>query len=689
MRRDADDATHQFACWYPVGTPEWSEARDRNLADGRTAAGTALSAAAVAEVQEVGGLMAGTGTAHLRDDADVVLRVEDLVVEFPVGRRAPCTPCPTSASTSSAARRSGSSASPAAASRRPGGRSCSCRRPTVGHGPVRRRRPRHAAQATSCAAYAAQVQMIFQDPISSLNPRRTIVDIVGDPLVVWGEGKDRRDRVAEILDAVGLDADAGRRAAAAPVLRRPVPAHLDRPRARARPGDPDLRRAGVGARRVGAGADPQPAGGDEGALRPDPGLHRPRPRRRPQHQRPRRRDVPRQDLRGRRLARRSTPPRRTRTPTLLLASIPSVPTRRRADAAAAARCPRRSSPPTGAASAPAARGRTTRCAADEPHAAARHRRATSSPATTRSSSRSVRRRTRGGHVMPMPRRPARCAGLRVVDQADEKGELCGRLLADLGADVVRVEPPGGADVAAPRPVPRRRTACTSPSATPTSARLGSTSTTTADRDALLGAARRRRHLDRVGAPGHARRRRPRPRRGGRPASRSSWSSSITDFGQTGPYRDYVATDAVMVAHGVDAVPGRCARAAAGAAAGRRSPTTSPAITAAFAALTGLVQRLRTGRGQHIDLSVMEAVAQTTDWGLASYSVMERQMGTDEPDPQRRRADLPDRAVQGRMGATLDRHQGRVAQDARLARRAGDAAGRALRRHRPASRSTTT
>ena len=36
------------------------------------------------------------------------------------------------------------------------------------------------------------------------------------------------------------------------------------------------------------------------------------------------------------------------------------------------------------------------------------------------------------------------AGLRVVDLADEKGELCGRLLADLGADVLRVEPPAGA-----------------------------------------------------------------------------------------------------------------------------------------------------------------------------------------------------------------------------------------------------
>ena len=34
-------------------------------------------------------------------------------------------------------------------------------------------------------------------------------------------------------------------------------------------------------------------------------------------------------------------------------------------------------------------------------------------------------------------------GLRIVDLADEKGELCGRLLSDLGAEVLRIEPPGG------------------------------------------------------------------------------------------------------------------------------------------------------------------------------------------------------------------------------------------------------
>ncbi|MFC7657758.1 ATP-binding cassette domain-containing protein [Pseudonocardia benzenivorans] len=49
--------------------------------------------------------------------------------------------------------------------------------------------------------------MIFQDPISSLNPRRRIPDIVGDPLVVWGRGADKDKVVPDVLRAVGLDPD--------------------------------------------------------------------------------------------------------------------------------------------------------------------------------------------------------------------------------------------------------------------------------------------------------------------------------------------------------------------------------------------------------------------------------------------------------------------------------------------------
>jgi peptide/nickel transport system ATP-binding protein len=52
-------------------------------------------------------------------------------------------------------------------------------------------------------------QIIFQDPISSLNPRRKVKDIVEMPLVVMKEGtpEERAARVREVLTAVGLDPD--------------------------------------------------------------------------------------------------------------------------------------------------------------------------------------------------------------------------------------------------------------------------------------------------------------------------------------------------------------------------------------------------------------------------------------------------------------------------------------------------
>ena len=50
-------------------------------------------------------------------------------------------------------------------------------------------------------------QMIFQDPYSSLNPRMTLLDIVGEPLLNNGiRGQERTDRVAEMLKIVGLPA---------------------------------------------------------------------------------------------------------------------------------------------------------------------------------------------------------------------------------------------------------------------------------------------------------------------------------------------------------------------------------------------------------------------------------------------------------------------------------------------------
>ena len=52
-----------------------------------------------------------------------------------------------------------------------------------------------------------KLQIIFQDPYGSLSPRRTIGQIIGEPLEVFGLAKSRRarrDRVAELMQAVGL-----------------------------------------------------------------------------------------------------------------------------------------------------------------------------------------------------------------------------------------------------------------------------------------------------------------------------------------------------------------------------------------------------------------------------------------------------------------------------------------------------
>ena len=56
--------------------------------------------------------------------------------------------------------------------------------------------------------YSKEMQMIFQDPYSSLNPRMTVLDIVGEGLRIQGTpAREVRDRVADWLTRVGLNAD--------------------------------------------------------------------------------------------------------------------------------------------------------------------------------------------------------------------------------------------------------------------------------------------------------------------------------------------------------------------------------------------------------------------------------------------------------------------------------------------------
>ncbi|MCG5212782.1 ABC transporter ATP-binding protein [Streptosporangium sp. KLBMP 9127] len=153
--------------------------------------------------------MAGSGTAHLRADADVVLRVEDLVVEFPAGkgRRVHAV----SGVSFDVARGEtlgivgesgcGKSTTARALMQLPAPLSGSIRLDGVEMTSLRGEKLRETRR---------RLQMIFQDPISSLNPRRKVRDIVAEGPRVWGEGADRVD---EMLEAVGLDpvTAAGRR----------------------------------------------------------------------------------------------------------------------------------------------------------------------------------------------------------------------------------------------------------------------------------------------------------------------------------------------------------------------------------------------------------------------------------------------------------------------------------------------
>ncbi len=58
-------------------------------------------------------------------------------------------------------------------------------------------------------ALRRRMQIVFQDPYSSLNPRMKVGDIIGEPLIVHGIGnkQERKDRVAELLKVVKLDPD--------------------------------------------------------------------------------------------------------------------------------------------------------------------------------------------------------------------------------------------------------------------------------------------------------------------------------------------------------------------------------------------------------------------------------------------------------------------------------------------------
>lgn len=97
-------------------------------------------------------------------------------------------------------------------------------------------------------------------------------------------------------------------------------------------------------------------------------------------------------------------------------------------------------------------------------------------------------------------------------------------------------------------------------------------------------------------------------------------TSVTPFGHAGPYSAWEATDGVL-----DAASGMMFKAGVP----EKPPLMPPSslsndvgsTTAVLASLAAYWQKLRTGHGQHIDLSLMDAAAQATDWSLPMASAV--------------------------------------------------------------------
>jgi len=221
--------------------------------------------------------------------------------------------------------------------------------------------------------------------------------------------------------------------------------------------------------------------------------------------------------------------------------------------------------------------------------------------------------------------------LRVLDLCDDDGDAVTRLLADLGADVLKVEPPGGSPARTSRPSLRgtgvrfalhnanKRSAVLDPSDPDDRKRL---SELAAGADIVVDS----------GIPGQA------------AAYGTSCDAlaerfphlvtlSVTDFGRTGPQASWQATDPVLYA-----LSGALARS--GPTTG--TPVSPPdgiasataAVQAGWSALVAYYNRLRSGTGDYIDFSRYEAVVMALDPAFGAHG--QAAAGVRHPDRWRGR-----------------------------------------------------
>lgn len=225
--------------------------------------------------------------------------------------------------------------------------------------------------------------------------------------------------------------------------------------------------------------------------------------------------------------------------------------------------------------------------------------------------------------------------IRVLDLSDEKGVYCTKLLADLGADVIRIEPPGGHPMRKMGPFVRdeahpekslhwfhfntSKRGITLDLKNSDGKELFRRLANTAD---VIVETYRPGYLDRLGL-GYEKLKENNPR---------LIMTSITPFGQTGPYRYFEGSDLIAQAMGglmypagfPDAPPYRI---------GARQSDHCASIQAAVGTMVALYARELTGEGQRVDVSCQEAGLQALETAMQHYDMRQEiktRIGRDAP-----------------------------------------------------------
>ncbi len=217
------------------------------------------------------------------------------------------------------------------------------------------------------------------------------------------------------------------------------------------------------------------------------------------------------------------------------------------------------------------------------------------------------------------------SGLRVLELADEKGQFCGKLMADLGADLIKVEPPGGENTRNVGPflddTPHRERSLSFWHYNTSKRGITLNLKSAAGQDLFRRLAGSADIILETNAPGYL----SSLGLGYDDLAKSNPGlimCSLTPFGQSGPWRDYQVSDLIHLAAG-----GQMASSGYDPDDVADPPPIAPGGGNAWhiggnyayiGIMAAVFHRHMTGEGQYIDASIHEACALTTEGAIAIY-----------------------------------------------------------------------